>query len=101
MWFLVFVGLLFWLCEGSVYLEGYGVLHAGWLGTTIRSCVLIPLCLYGALKRRWLVSVLCVLAEACIVWTLWGLGMCAVVFAGVVVIEKCLCRHRDKRGDIR
>jgi len=93
MWFLVMVAMIFWLCEGSVYLEGYGVLHAGWLGTTIRGCVLIPLCLYGALKRKWLVSVLCILAEACIVWTFWGFGVCAVVLAGVVLI--------DKGGDIR
>ena len=100
MWFLVFVNLLFWLCEGSVYLEGYGILHAGWLGTTIRNCVLIPLCLYGALKRKWLVSVLCILAEACIVWTLWGLGMCAVVFAGVVLIDRCLFRRKVKGEDI-
>lgn len=101
MWFLVFVGMIFWLCEGVVYLEGYGVLHAGWLGTTIRSCVLIPLCLYGALERKWLISVLCILAEACIVWTLWGFGACAVVFAGVVLIDRCFFRHRDKEGDIQ
>ena len=100
MWFLVFVGLLFWLCEGSVYLEGYGVLHAGWLGTTIRSCVLVPLCLYGALERKWLVSVICILAEACIVWTLWGLGVCAVVLAGVLLIDLCFFRRKVKGEDI-
>ncbi len=93
MWFLVIVAMIFWLCEGSVYLEGYGVLHAGWLGTTIRSSVLIPLCLYGALERKWLVSVVCILAEACIVWTFWGFGVCAVVLAGVVLL--------DWGGDIR
>ena len=101
MWFLVFVGVIFWLCEGTVYLEGYGVLHAGWLGTTIRSCVLIPLCLYGALERKWLICVLCILAEACIVWTLWGFGICALIFAGVVFIDRCLFRHKGKEGDIR
>ena len=101
MWFLVFTGLIFWLCEGSVYMEGYGVLHAGWMGTAIRGCVLIPLCLYGALERKWLISVLCILAEACIVWTLWGFGVCAVVFVGVVFIDRCLIRRKGKEGDIR
>ena len=101
LWFLVLAGLLFWLNEGAVYIEGYGILHAGWQGTTIRNCVLIPLCLYGALERKWLVSVLCILAEACIVWTLWGFGACAVVWAGVILLDKCFFKHKGKEGDIR
>ena len=76
-------------------------MHAGWLGTTIRSCVLVPLCLYGALERKWLVSVICILAEACIVWTLWGLGVCAVVLAGVLLIDLCFFRRKVKGEDIR
>lgn len=100
MWFLVFVGVLFWLNEGYFYLEGYGILHAAWQGTTVRNCVLIPLCLYGSLERKWLVSVLCILAEACIVWTLWGFGVCAVVLVGVVLIDRGFFRYRGKEGDI-
>ena len=110
MWFLVIVGMIFWLCEGSVYMDGYGVFHAGYLGTTIRGCILVPLCLYGALERKWVVSVMCILAEACVVWTFWGFGVCAVVLAGVVFID-LLCNNKHvrrivpgltgKKGDIR
>ena len=87
MWFLVMVGVIFLLCESMVYMEGYGVLHGGYLGTTIRNSILVPMCLSAVLERKWVVSVMCILAEACIVWTFWGLGVCALVAAGVFLID--------------
>ena len=85
--FLVIVAMVFFLCEQSAYMEGYGILHAGHSGTTIRNSVLIPLTLWAGLERKWLSACLCVLAEACIVWTFWGMGMCMIVLAGIVLVE--------------
>jgi hypothetical protein len=85
--FLIVVGISFFLCEQSVYMEGYGLLHAGHLGTTIRNSVLIPLVLYAACEKRVLLAILCVLAEVCIVWTFWGMGLCLVVLAGALLAK--------------
>ena len=84
-WFMVIVSAVFFLCEQSVYMDGYGILHAGHLGTTIRNGVLIPLVLYAVLEKKWILACFCILAEACIVWTFWGVGMSVVVLAGGVL----------------
>ena len=108
-WFLVIVAAVFFLCEQAPCMDGYGILHAGHLGTTIRNNVLIPLTLYAGLERKWLPACFCVLAEACIVWTLWGMGMCMVVLTGVllsaiILDNKCVCKMfpvgKDKGGDV-
>ncbi len=96
-WFLVMAALIFFLSEASVYMDGYGILHGGHLGTTIRNCILMPLMLYAALEKKWLLSVLCILAEMCIVWTFWGLGTCVVVLVGVCMMDLILKKsHLDK-----
>lgn len=86
MWFLVIVAAVFLLCEGSVYMEGYGILHAGHLGTTWRNSILVPFALCAALKKKWWQALICILAEVCIAWTLWGLGVCLIFTAGVAGI---------------
>jgi hypothetical protein len=73
------------LGEGPVFTEGYGILHGGYLGTTIRNSILIPVVLHSALERKWILAALCVLAEACIVWTFWGFGLCVIILAGVIL----------------
>lgn len=85
--FMVLAAVIFCLCEGAVFMEGYGILHGGHLGTTIRNGILIPLVLHATLERKWVLAILCVLAEVCIVWTFWGLGMCIVVLAGVTLVR--------------
>ena len=98
--FMLFVSIIFMLCESAVFSEGYGVLHCGHLGTTMRNSILIPLVLHGALERKWVLAILCVLAEACIVWTFWGVGLCVLVLAGVVCTRIILKSKwfRDKEG---
>ncbi len=86
-WFLVVVALIFFLCEQTVYMEGYGVLHAGHLGTTMRNSILIPLALYAVCEKKWWIALLCVLTELCIVWTFWGMGLCIVVVLGVLSVK--------------
>ncbi len=102
-WFLVIIGVLFFLCEKSVYAEGYGILHGGHLGTTIRNSILVPFVIYSALEKKWLKAILCILAEACIVWTFWGLGVCGAVFAGILLlnIAGILIGHKGLFSKIR
>lgn len=89
LWFMVIVAAIFFLCEKNVYAEGYGILHASHMGTTMCNSVLVPLVLYATLKRKWMIIVGCILAEACICWTFWGLGVCIVVAAGVFAVKNC------------
>lgn len=86
-WFLVVIALIFFFCEQAVYMEGYGVLHAGHLGTTIRNSILIPLTLYAACEKKWLIALLCIFTELCIVWTFWGMGLCIVAALGVLSVK--------------
>ncbi|MCM1568144.1 MAG: DUF6077 domain-containing protein [Roseburia sp.] len=81
--FMVSVALLVWVGDSMYGMEGFGLLHSGFRGVTIRSAVLAPYTVGLMLRGKWKLSVLCILAEACIVWTLYGFGMCFLVAAGM------------------
>ena len=84
--FLILVGLLLWFSESAPVLDGYGLLHGGYMGTSVRNLVLVPFCLASCLEKKWGQVLLCILAEACISWTFWGLGVCLAVTAGMAVL---------------
>lgn len=96
--FLLIVAGIFLVTDSAVCLDGYGALHGGSLGTSIRNLVLVPYVLCAALEKRWWKTGLCILAEACIVWTFWGFGVCLILTAGIAILaaleKKCprLCR---------
>lgn len=83
--FLLFVALLLWAGAYGEGMDGFGLLCGGWRGTSIRNGVLLPWLFSLCLRGRWPETVLCVLAECCMVWTLYGLGVCALVVAGMLV----------------
>lgn len=85
--FLVIVALLLWFSDQGVYLDGYSALHAGYLGTGIRNLILVPFTFSAMLERRYWKAILCILAELCIVWTFWGLGVCVAVTLGMLILE--------------
>ncbi len=84
--FLLMVALLFCFVEREVYLDGYGALHAGYLGTSIRNLVLVPYTISAMLEGRYVKAILCILAEACITWTFMGMGVCVVVTLGILIL---------------
>lgn len=89
--FLLVVVLLF--CAGTYMdvMDGFGVLFAGYRGTTIRNVILVPYTICNCLQGKWKSVLLCILAEACIVWTLYGMGIClltAVLFLGVHLYQR-------------
>lgn len=81
--FLAVVALLLWAGAYGYGMDGFGLLYCGWRGESIRSGILLPWLLSLCLRKKWLGAALCVLAEACIVWTLYGLGACAAVLLGM------------------
>ncbi len=64
--------------EGMI---GYRLFYAGFSGETIRAAVLLPYCVLCCCRRQWLPALLCVAAEATLVWTTYGVGYCALVIA--------------------
>lgn len=86
--FLLTVSLLIW-AGGYLYgMDGFGILYCGWRGVTIRNTVLLPWVVSLSLRRRWIPVILCIVAEACVVWTLYGMGACLFVALGLCVVER-------------
>lgn len=95
--FMVLVALIF-LCGDYLYgMDGFGVMHGGYRGVTIRGCILLPYVFGLCLRKKWLTAFLCVLAEACIVWTLYGMGACLLVILGTYLVT-ALLRRAGKEG---
>lgn len=96
---MVIVALLFWAGAYHYVMDGFGILYGGFKGTTIRNVVLMPYLLSLCLRRRWAAVFLCIAAEACIVWTLYGAGICLLTAAAMALCG--LAGHRlDGAGEM-
>ncbi|MCM1056218.1 MAG: DUF6077 domain-containing protein [Firmicutes bacterium] len=85
--FLVMTALLVWIGSYGYGMDGFGLLFSGWRGVTIRNGVLIPYAISLCLRGKYRYLPLCILAEACILWTLYGLGFCLPVISGMLFIR--------------
>lgn len=90
--FLVLVAILIWIGSYRYGMDGFGILYAGWRGVTLRNMILIPYALSLCLRKKYFLALACLAAEACIVWTLYGLGASLIVVAGVT-LTNLLCRR--------
>lgn len=96
--FMAVVAAVFFVGNYMFGMDGFMLLYCGYRGITIRNGILLPYTLGLTLRGKWKRTLLCVLAEASIVWTLYGMGMCVLVTAGMV----CICLWlRRKRGVLR
>lgn len=85
--FLLVIALLFQFgCYGTVS-DGARLFAAGWRGETIRALILLPYALLCLMKKRKKGVLLCILAEACMVWTLYGVGLVLLMTVIVEVIR--------------
>lgn len=96
--FLITVSILIWTGTYLYGMDGFGLLYCGWRGVTIRNAVLLPWLVSLCLRRKWFSALLCVLAEACMVWTLYGLGVCAAVLLGMAVTERAAGAKKGHTG---
>lgn len=85
--FLIVVGILF--CAGTYMpgVDGFDIFYGGFRGVTIRAVVLLPYLLACLPERKYFGAVLCILAEACVVWTLYGAGVCLLVTVAWVALQ--------------
>lgn len=91
--FMTLVALLMWTGAYMYGVDGFNLLCCGWRGVTIRNLVLLPWLFSLCVRGKKFGILLCLAAEVCIVWTLYGLGVCAVVTAGMflagMLVKKC------------
>lgn len=97
--FLIIVGILF--CAGTYMpgVDGFDIFYGGFRGVTIRAAVLLPYLLACLFERKYLGAVLCILAEACMVWTLYGAGVCLLVTVAWVALRWLwtMCSRSDHK----
>ena len=102
--FMTITALLIWVGDYRLGMDGFGLLRVGWQGVTIRNTILVPYTVSLCLRRNYLHAILCCLAEACVVWTCFGLGACAFVTAGLALATLVLSggsAERKAGNDIR
>ena len=83
--FLITTVIIIWAGSSFYSMDGFDLLYCGYRGVTIRNLVIIPYLISLCLRKKWISVILCILAEACIVWTLYGLGACLLITAGLIL----------------
>lgn len=95
--FMVIVALLLWVGDYLYGMDGFAVQYAGFRAVSIRMTILLPYTFGLVLRKKWKLVLLCILAEACIVWTFYGMGACLFVAVGMLLVEilqkKVLQKH--------
>lgn len=91
--FLAAAGLLLWVENYLFGMEGFGVLSCGFRGVAIRNAVLFPWLLSLLLRKKRLPVLLCIIAEACMVWTLYGAGVCVAAVMGMTAAGFAVRRY--------
>lgn len=99
--FLLLVGVL--LSTGAYMpgVDGFDVFYGGFLGVTIRAMVLIPYLLSCLMEQKYSGVILCILAEACMVWTTYGAGVCLLITAAWVVIGRLLLFVQKRQANCK
>ncbi len=95
--FLLFVSLVIWLGDYGTKTDAFLLLHGAFRGSAVRSGILLPVTICLCLEKKWKLLWIFLLAEACIVWTWYGLGLCfaATVFFAVLWLGRaCLGKKR-------
>lgn len=83
---MLIVGILFSTGAYMPGVDGFDVFYGGFRGVTIRAAVLLPYLLSCLMDRKYTGVILCILAEACMVWTLYGTGVCLLVAVAWLVL---------------
>ncbi len=93
--FMMFIALIYHMGDYSYVTEAFRLFHIGYEGTSIRAAIIIPWVILACMKKKWWQVVICILGEAAIVWTNYGMGysvLIAVLFVvyylGVRILEK-------------
>uniref|UniRef100_UPI004055A0DD DUF6077 domain-containing protein n=1 Tax=Acetatifactor sp. TaxID=1872090 RepID=UPI004055A0DD len=101
--FMIVVALLLWSNVAMYGMDGFGLQYAGYRGVSIRMGVLLPYTFGLVLRQKWRLLPLCILAEACIVWTLYGMGFCffvTVAILGAKIVKWGLLQIKNSKKQV-
>ena len=87
LWFLGLVAMVLTIGDYRYGMEGFGLLHGGFWGVTIRGAVLLPYLLSLCFRRKWILAAVAVLAECCMVWTTYGAGMGLALITAFLLVD--------------
>lgn len=97
--FVLFVALIYQFGAYSTVTDSFLLFFEGSQGEALRTCVLLPYGFLCTLKKDWRRTVLCILAEVCVVWTFYGLGF-TVLTVGVVCMVRLAKKVYDGRKKV-
>lgn len=97
--FLILVALLLYAGDYAYGMDGLGVLYGGFRGVSFRAWVLLPYTVSLSLRGKSMRAFLCVITEACVVWTFYGLGACLFLLAGMYLSGRFLAYRRGQRSE--
>ena len=92
--FMLLIAFLMTVGDYKLGMDGFLLLQSGFRPTAVRALVILPFAVSALFRKRWLLTCMCVIAEACITWTLYGAGVCLLVSVGILIVEKVL-KKRD------
>lgn len=95
LYFLAFVLVILLVGNYRYGMDGFAAQYAAFRGVSVRMLVLIPYTFSLLLRRKWRLLPFCVLAEACITWTLYGMGACFFI---IVVMTVLLLLYNQGKG---
>ena len=96
--FLLIVGILFSTGAYMPGMDGFDVFYGGFRGVTIRAVVLIPYAFACLAKKKYFGVILCILAEACMTWTLYGAGVCLLITVAWLSLRGVLLLLSNRQG---
>ncbi len=92
--FMSIAAFLVWATAGSEGALGYRMFYAGFSGETIRGALLMPYTIYVCWQKKWLLGLLAIAAEACLVWTTYGIGYCLLITSVMFVVHLLISRRK-------
>lgn len=92
--FISMIAVMYLITSGGTGLVGNRLFYSGFSGETIRAALLMPYTVYVSWCKKWYLALLAVLAEACLVWTTFGIGYCFLIAVGMFLVHCFLNRRR-------
>ena len=101
--FMLFVAVIYQFGCYSAAMDSFLMFFQGWQGTAVRAGVILPYALLCCLQGKWRSVILCLLAEVCVVWTLYGLGYTVImvlVLLGIRLVRFLFSRETKAKGGV-
>ena len=90
--FVLFALVFVYASDLTAYAQGFGILSQMWTGNAIRVWVLIPFMMRLLFDKKYILAFLPVFCEAFICRTQYGIGFCAFIYAGFIIVSYILRR---------